>query len=74
MSLYPDHPVVQCEVPDGEVELAMGPAALTGFQSWLEAGPPRHRSRSCDRAVRPTGARRRATGGPVFVLNGLGFA
>ncbi|HEX5860776.1 MAG TPA: DUF2550 domain-containing protein [Nocardioides sp.] len=41
MSLYPDHLVVRCQLPDGEVELAMGPAALTGLQAWLEAGPPR---------------------------------
>jgi hypothetical protein len=41
LSLYPDHLVVRCEVPDGDVELAMGPAALTGLQAWLEAGPPR---------------------------------
>lgn len=40
MSLYPDHVVVRCSTPDGEVELAMGPASLTGFQSWIEAGPP----------------------------------
>ena len=40
-SLYPDHLVVRCEVPDGDVDLAMGPDALTGLQAWLEAGPPR---------------------------------
>ena len=40
MSLYPDHVVVVCRTPEGEVELAMGPSSLMGFQSWLEAGPP----------------------------------
>ncbi len=40
LSLYPDHVVIFCETPDGEVELAMGPSSLMGFQSWLEAGPP----------------------------------
>ena len=41
MSLYPDHVVLWCVTPDGDVELAMGPSSLMGFQSWLEAGPPR---------------------------------
>ena len=40
MSLYPDHVVIRCQGPDGEVELAMGGGSLTGFQSWLEAKPP----------------------------------
>src|SRR3954462_13410330 len=40
MSLYPDHVVISCITPDGVVELAMSPASLMGFQSWLEAGPP----------------------------------
>lgn len=40
MSLYPDHTVVRCEAPDGLLELAMAQSSLTGFQSWLEAGPP----------------------------------
>lgn len=40
MSLYPDHVVISCHTPGGEVELAMGPASLMGFQSWLESGPP----------------------------------
>lgn len=39
-SLYPDHVVIRCRTDDGEVELAMSPASLTGFQSWLEARPP----------------------------------
>jgi hypothetical protein len=41
--LYPDHVVVACgslDAPDGEVELAMSRASLTGFQAWLEARPP----------------------------------
>ncbi|MFC5178424.1 DUF2550 domain-containing protein [Nocardioides taihuensis] len=40
-SLYPDHVVVECGTPAGPVELAMSPSSLTGFQAWLEAGPPR---------------------------------
>jgi hypothetical protein len=39
-SLYAGHVVVQCGTAEGSVELAMSPSALTGFQSWLEAGPP----------------------------------
>ena len=40
MSLYTDHLVVTCTTPSGPVELAMSLPSLTGFQSWLEAGPP----------------------------------
>ena len=40
MSLYGDHVVVICSTPEGEVELAMSPSSLMGFQSWLEAAPP----------------------------------
>ena len=40
MSLYPDHLVIRCQTPGGEVELAMSAGSLTGFQSWLEARPP----------------------------------
>lgn len=40
MSLYDDHVVVTCRTPDGIHEVAMSEASLTGFQSWLEAGPP----------------------------------
>ncbi len=40
MSLYPDHVVISCTTPRGAVELAMSPASLMGFQSWLESGPP----------------------------------
>ncbi|GGP46130.1 hypothetical protein GCM10010185_17210 [Saccharothrix coeruleofusca] len=32
--------VLRCRTVDGEVELAMGPDALTGFLSWLESAPP----------------------------------
>jgi hypothetical protein len=39
-SLYAGHVVIQCTMPSGRVELAMSPASLTGFQSWLEAAPP----------------------------------
>lgn len=49
MSLYSGHIVVVCTTGDGPIELAMSEASLTGFQSWLEAGPPgtdwdRHRT------------------------------
>ena len=39
-SLYPDHLVIRCQTPSGEVQLAMSAGSLTGFQSWLEARPP----------------------------------
>lgn len=40
MSLYPDHVVVLCSTPAGQLELAMSRSSLTGLQAWLEAGPP----------------------------------
>lgn len=40
LSLYAGHVVVACVTPDGPVELAMSRSSLTGFQAWLEAGPP----------------------------------
>lgn len=41
VALYPDHLVIVCRDAEGaEVELAMAPASLTGFQAWLEAKPP----------------------------------
>jgi hypothetical protein len=40
LSLYSDHVVVTCETLTGIVELAMSPASLVGFQSWLQAMPP----------------------------------
>lgn len=40
LALYAGHVVVQCQTADGTVDLAMSPSALTGFASWLEAGPP----------------------------------
>ena len=39
-SLYAGHVVVTCHNSAGEFELAMDPAAVTGFRSWLEASPP----------------------------------
>lgn len=39
-SLYADHMIAVCQEGDQIVELAMSPSSLTGFQSWLEAGPP----------------------------------
>jgi hypothetical protein len=38
--LYGGHLIVECLTPNGTVELAMSPSALTGFSSWLESGPP----------------------------------
>jgi len=38
--LYPEHLVVDCQSPQGRVELAMSRDSLTGFQAWLEARPP----------------------------------
>jgi hypothetical protein len=39
-ALYGGHVVVECSTASGPVELAMSRSALTGFSSWLEAGPP----------------------------------
>jgi hypothetical protein len=39
-ALYGGHVVVECSTESGPVELAMSRSALTGFSSWLEAGPP----------------------------------
>ncbi len=39
-SLYPDHQVIHCQTPTGEVDLALSVGSLTGLQSWLEARPP----------------------------------
>ena len=40
MSLYADHVIVVCSSDRGEIDLAMSPSSLMGFQSWLEAAPP----------------------------------
>ncbi len=40
MSLYAGHVVVCCSTPEGPFEIAMSEASLTGFQAWIEAGPP----------------------------------
>lgn len=40
MSLYPDHVVVLCRSGTRDVELAMSPASLIGFQAWLESSNP----------------------------------
>jgi hypothetical protein len=39
-SLYSGHIVVSCRTPDGPLEVAMSPSALTGFLAWLESAPP----------------------------------
>lgn len=39
-SLYSGHIIVSCRTPAGPVEVAMSPAALTGFLAWLESAPP----------------------------------
>jgi len=33
--------VLRCSMGGGELEIAMAEATVTGFLSWLEAGPPR---------------------------------
>jgi hypothetical protein len=40
MSLYDGHVVASCHYAGESLEIAMSEASLTGFQSWLEAGPP----------------------------------
>ena len=40
MSLYADHVIVTCASDRGDIDLAMSPSSLVGFQSWLEAAPP----------------------------------
>lgn len=40
VSLFPDHVVITCASAAGDIELAMSPSTLTGFQAWLEARPP----------------------------------
>ena len=32
--------ILRCKVPSGEIEIAMADSTVTGFLSWLEAGPP----------------------------------
>jgi hypothetical protein len=39
-TMPPGATVLRCRAGDGELELAMGADALTGFLSWLEAAPP----------------------------------
>ena len=45
-SLYSGHVIVSCQTPDGSLEVAMSPDALTGFLAWLEAAPPGQRMRN----------------------------
>ncbi|MGN6252286.1 MAG: DUF2550 domain-containing protein [Marmoricola sp.] len=40
LALYAGHVIVVCGIPEGTVEMAMSPSALTGLQAWLEAAPP----------------------------------
>ena len=40
MSLYDGHVVASCQYDGEPLEIAMSEASLTGFQSWLESGPP----------------------------------
>ena len=42
-SLYSGHVIVLCRSAAGPLEVAMSPASLTGFLSWLEAAPPGQR-------------------------------
>ncbi len=41
LALFADHVVVVCEIDGVQVELAMNPRSITGFQAWLESLPPR---------------------------------
>lgn len=41
VALFADHIVVTCSIDGTEVELAMNPNSVTGFQAWLESPPPR---------------------------------
>lgn len=38
--LYPDQVVLECAAGKELLQVAMSTSALTGFSSWLEAGPP----------------------------------
>ena len=38
--LYAGHVVVECEVGDEQVDLAMAVESLTGMLAWLESAPP----------------------------------
>jgi hypothetical protein len=40
VSLYDGHVVASCHYDGDPLEIAMSEASLTGFQSWLESGPP----------------------------------
>ena len=40
MSLYDGHIVASCHYAGEPLEIAMSEASLTGFQAWLESGPP----------------------------------
>lgn len=40
VSLYDGHVVASCHYDGEPLEIAMSEASLTGFQSWLESGPP----------------------------------
>lgn len=40
LSLYDGHVVAACHYDGQALEIAMSESALTGFQSWLESGPP----------------------------------
>lgn len=42
-SLYAGHVVVACATDQGPLEVALSPAALTGFLAWLESAPPGRR-------------------------------
>ena len=39
VSLFPDHVVISCRSADGDIELAMSPGTLTGFQAWRLGRP-----------------------------------
>ncbi len=39
-AIYAGHVIIACSTPQGVVELALAPDALTGLLAWLEAAPP----------------------------------
>ncbi|MFS3129916.1 DUF2550 domain-containing protein [Nocardioides sp. Bht2] len=40
LALYAEHVIVVLREGQVDLELALGPASLVGFQSWLESAPP----------------------------------
>jgi hypothetical protein len=45
--------VLECRQDDHPIEIAMAESTVTGFLSWLEAGPPRQPGATLPRPIRP---------------------